>query len=132
RRVQCGRCAAACPVGGGVVSGLAGDRRVRGCGRSVAPSGGGVLGQPGRGLLGSGAEQRRSPGDASAGSAGFLPGSGGIGGRPGAGRATVRAGGRGGGRDRKSTRLNSSHVKISYAVFCLKKKDQGEYGREGR
>src|SRR5690606_2971046 len=25
--------------------------------------------------------------------------------------------------DRKSTRLNSSHVKISYAVFCLKKKD---------
>src|SRR5690606_10771032 len=28
------------------------------------------------------------------------------------------------GRDRKSTRLNSSHVKISYAVFCLKKKTQ--------
>src|SRR5690606_42149275 len=28
----------------------------------------------------------------------------------------------GGDRDRKSTRLNSSHVKISYAVFCLKKK----------
>src|SRR5690606_42029179 len=27
-------------------------------------------------------------------------------------------------RDRKSTRLNSSHVKISYAVFCLKKKKQ--------
>src|SRR5690606_40937411 len=26
-------------------------------------------------------------------------------------------------RDRKSTRLNSSHVKISYAVFCLKKKN---------
>src|SRR5690349_23685676 len=26
------------------------------------------------------------------------------------------------GRDRKSTRLNSSHVEISYAVFCLKKK----------
>src|SRR3989442_7936631 len=26
------------------------------------------------------------------------------------------------GRDRKSTRLNSSHVRISYAVFCLKKK----------
>src|SRR5436309_10780511 len=32
-------------------------------------------------------------------------------GRPGTARA-----------DRKSTRLNSSHVKISYAVFCLKKK----------
>src|SRR5690606_39925667 len=28
----------------------------------------------------------------------------------------------GAGIDRKSTRLNSSHVKISYAVFCLKKK----------
>src|SRR5690606_39405780 len=27
-----------------------------------------------------------------------------------------------GAKDRKSTRLNSSHVKISYAVFCLKKK----------
>src|SRR5690625_7148699 len=27
-----------------------------------------------------------------------------------------------GGQDRKSTRLNSSHVAISYAVFCLKKK----------
>src|SRR5207249_5704228 len=27
-----------------------------------------------------------------------------------------------GGQDRKSTRLNSSHVSISYAVFCLKKK----------
>src|SRR5699024_11502541 len=26
------------------------------------------------------------------------------------------------GKDRKSTRLNSSHVSISYAVFCLKKK----------
>src|SRR5436309_11801594 len=30
------------------------------------------------------------------------------------------------GRDRKSTRLNSSHVKISYAVFCLKKKTTTE------
>src|SRR5690349_22316654 len=28
--------------------------------------------------------------------------------------------------DRKSTRLNSSHVEISYAVFCLKKKKKGE------
>src|SRR5256886_13628339 len=28
------------------------------------------------------------------------------------------------GRDRKSTRLNSSHSQISYAVFCLKKKSQ--------
>src|SRR5690606_39576188 len=45
--------------------------------------------------------------------------------------ATLQADGLGrGGRgvlqglDRKSTRLNSSHVKISYAVFCLKKKIQ--------
>src|SRR3712207_7848533 len=30
----------------------------------------------------------------------------------------------GGARDRKSTRLNSSHANISYAVFCLKKKDK--------
>src|SRR3712207_8303896 len=29
-----------------------------------------------------------------------------------------------GGRDRKSTRLNSSHANISYAVFCLKKKNK--------
>src|SRR3989442_9844955 len=28
--------------------------------------------------------------------------------------------------DRKSTRLNSSHVRISYAVFCLKKKKRNE------
>src|SRR5579883_2672637 len=31
------------------------------------------------------------------------------------------------GGDRKSTRLNSSHVKISYAVFCLKKKKKNLY-----
>src|SRR5690554_4962468 len=30
------------------------------------------------------------------------------------------------GEDRKSTRLNSSHVRISYAVFCLKKKTKEE------
>src|SRR5690606_42141171 len=30
-------------------------------------------------------------------------------------------------RDRKSTRLNSSHVKISYAVFCLKKEKKVDY-----
>src|SRR5690606_41891971 len=33
----------------------------------------------------------------------------------------------GGNEDRKSTRLNSSHVKISYAVFCLKKKNHTKY-----
>src|SRR5690625_5727353 len=37
-------------------------------------------------------------------------------------------------RDRKSTRLNSSHVAISYAVFCLKKKKKGKdrYMQEDR
>src|SRR5256885_4811217 len=34
-------------------------------------------------------------------------------------------------RDRKSTRLNSSHLVISYAVFCLKKK-KNMWFREGR
>src|SRR5215208_8019003 len=33
-------------------------------------------------------------------------------------------------RDRKSTRLNSSHVAISYAVFCLKKKKQQPQSHE--
>src|SRR2546426_4811059 len=54
---------------------------------------------------------RGGPGDHLAGS------------QPGAGEG---GGGRGrgaGGRDRKSTRLNSSHLVISYAVFCLKKKN---------
>src|SRR5699024_12715788 len=32
--------------------------------------------------------------------------------------------------DRKSTRLNSSHVSISYAVFCLKKKNKERYRLE--
>src|SRR5690349_23581262 len=35
--------------------------------------------------------------------------------------------------DRKSTRLNSSHVEISYAVFCLKKKkNKKPYSRDER
>src|SRR5437764_10891386 len=41
--------------------------------------------------------------------------------RPAGGGLVVLPGGR---RDRKSTRLNSSHRCISYAVFCLKKKKQ--------
>src|SRR2546430_17424648 len=40
----------------------------------------------------------------------------GLGAGPARGAAGVRT------RDRKSTRLNSSHSQISYAVFCLKKK----------
>src|SRR5205814_3805765 len=47
-------------------------------------------------------------------------------GRHSPGRSRRRPSGRGGSRrplgDRKSTRLNSSHLGISYAVFCLKKK----------
>src|SRR6266496_5262606 len=46
-------------------------------------------------------------------------GGGGHRGRRGAGRR----------RDRKSTRLNSSHVEISYAVFCLKKKKSDRTGQ---
>src|SRR5690349_24136739 len=44
--------------------------------------------------------------------------------------AGAQIGGRqaeGANRDRKSTRLNSSHVEISYAVFCLKKKKKKAY-----
>src|SRR5688572_32460629 len=41
-------------------------------------------------------------------------------------RAGARA--RSGGADRKSTRLNSSHSQISYAVFCLKKKKKKTEG----
>src|SRR5437667_810490 len=37
-------------------------------------------------------------------------------------RASETGAGDGSARDRKSTRLNSSHITISYAVFCLKKK----------
>src|SRR5699024_11544671 len=39
-----------------------------------------------------------------------------------AGGPRARPSGRSSASDRKSTRLNSSHVSISYAVFCLKKK----------
>src|SRR3712207_8417984 len=39
-----------------------------------------------------------------------------------AGAAGTTGGRDGAARDRKSTRLNSSHANISYAVFCLKKK----------
>src|SRR5437773_3825168 len=43
-------------------------------------------------------------------------------GPPGNRRAHDRRRARGHAADRKSTRLNSSHITISYAVFCLKKK----------
>src|SRR5215203_7017596 len=45
------------------------------------------------------------------------------------GRAALRPHGQEGDRpDRKSTRLNSSHANISYAVFCLKKKTKNNNG----
>src|SRR5690606_40253998 len=67
-------------------------------------------------------EQRCSAGPAS----GAADSGGGGRGRPAAAvRRAVRGPSR---RDRKSTRLNSSHVKISYAVFCLKKKRKKNRG----
>src|SRR5690625_6139455 len=58
----------------------------------------------------------------------------GVSGVPGAGKSTfietfgLMLADKGHKVDRKSTRLNSSHVAISYAVFCLKKKT-GEHGK---
>src|SRR5256885_12091265 len=47
------------------------------------------------------------------------------------GSGTIRAKHDGGAGDRKSTRLNSSHLVISYAVFCLKKKNRlGHHWRQ--
>src|SRR3712207_7582083 len=46
--------------------------------------------------------------------------------RPAVGRPAGEHQSQAGARDRKSTRLNSSHANISYAVFCLKKKQSQE------
>src|SRR2546427_9586763 len=54
------------------------------------------------------------------------------------GSPRLRNEGEEGGGDRKSTRLNSSHSQISYAVFCLKKKKKNKHkydkkmNKEGR
>src|SRR3712207_8853587 len=73
--------------------------------RAAAPA-------PGRGALPDPRLRRARPGQA----------------RPARGRALRRLGrGRAARADRKSTRLNSSHANISYAVFCLKKKITEEY-----
>src|SRR5690606_41720005 len=44
---------------------------------------------------------------------------------------SIEKSGKGEASDRKSTRLNSSHVKSSYAVFCLKKKNIAAGGLQG-
>src|SRR3712207_7235615 len=49
---------------------------------------------------------------------------------PGRGRRGVQSGQASFAQDRKSTRLNSSHANISYAVFCLKKKKKHSGFRE--
>src|SRR2546427_4926226 len=51
-------------------------------------------------------------------------------GHPECGRPAYGRGQRWRHRDRKSTRLNSSHSQISYAVFCLKKKKKEDYTAE--
>src|SRR5699024_11300346 len=87
-------------------------RRSSDLGRRIGRRAGGCGHAGGRGRPG-GPTEPGSPGgpSAAAGSAGcFLAG--------GAWTASAQDG------DRKSTRLNSSHVSISYAVFCLKKKTQ--------
>src|SRR3712207_8916754 len=69
----------------------------------------------------------RSGGDGGAGGGPARPG------ESGAGHGPLRRHGsrpelvRGAAQDRKSTRLNSSHANISYAVFCLKKKKNNIY-----
>src|SRR3712207_7276535 len=73
-----------------------------------------------------------SPGDAPDGDRGRGRGAAGRG-RVTRGRSARRGPGRGRGgargrrRDRKSTRLNSSHANISYAVFCLKKNNTSHH-----
>src|SRR5205085_3827903 len=46
------------------------------------------------------------------------------------GKMWIRVAGDGDAGDRKSTRLNSSHSQISYAVFCLKKKKKKKKSKE--
>src|SRR3712207_849625 len=54
----------------------------------------------------------------------YVPGEGFYGGTPGTGKNNMRLNFSFVEPDRKSTRLNSSHANISYAVFCLKKKKE--------
>src|SRR5256885_4774337 len=74
---------------------------------------------------GAGAERARAGSDGGAEVRGRRPGA--HASERGADRAGGRATGAGHGADRKSTRLNSSHLVISYAVFCLKKKTEAKH-----
>src|SRR5437899_8775073 len=56
----------------------------------------------------------------------------GVRGRVSRGRSGAVRRSRGGAEDRKSTRLNSSHLGISYAVFCLKKKNTRALNAQAR
>src|SRR3712207_7229239 len=77
--------------------------------RSAGGRGGGRAGRHGAGA-GDLARRPVAPADGSEPDAAVLP-------------RDVRGAGRTAVQDRKSTRLNSSHANISYAVFCLKKKN---------
>src|SRR5690349_21878068 len=93
----------------------------RGCAELPHRSGGaGTAADRGRGagaliVRGSGSRPRRFSASARSGRA---AGSAGVAAAPAGARAAAAVAE----SDRKSTRLNSSHVEISYAVFCLKKK----------
>src|SRR2546422_5774618 len=107
--------------GGTAAPGSARDRRGRGGDRS----GGTRPCSPGRARAGRCRSAERGP---------TARGRGAASGGPRADRrrgAAGRSGGRADRRDRKSTRLNSSHGYISYAVFCLKKKKQSAAKRVG-
>src|SRR2546426_7526307 len=87
----------------------AGDGGGSGTGTSIAAGGSGGLAGGAGSLVG-------AEGCAGMASRDTLPG------RRESGRPAGMAGAVGSSGDRKSTRLNSSHLVISYAVFCLKKK----------
>src|SRR5690606_10404089 len=89
-----------CPVAGDVLGGRTGSRPARGA--QPRRAGAAPLPRDRTRIRAADAVAARPPAAQPAPAAGLL-------------RTAVR-------RDRKSTRLNSSHVKISYAVFCLKKK----------
>src|SRR2546427_8611898 len=109
RRLDCGLCRRSLAVAIADRRPATGDRAARRGGRGVRRR---PRVEPARLRLSPPAPRRRGRED-SRGPGGPGVHRGGAGGRP---RGGARRG------DRKSTRLNSSHSQISYAVFCLKKK----------